>query len=111
MWFAENLLLFQKSYTATRKLNFSEAAGISIYPNPAAADQLLTIKNASIAANHPVHILFINSAGQIVWEKEIVATVDGSVALNIPDIPAGAYLLLVKAGIWSDSKKILVAGR
>jgi hypothetical protein len=97
-------------YTTTRKLYFSEAAGISIYPNPIIGGQLLTIKNDLITANQQVKISFINSTGQLVGEKEMVATLDGSAALDLQDIPAGAYLLVIQTGKGTVSKKIIVAG-
>jgi hypothetical protein len=101
----------KEAYTETRKLIFSFAVDISIYPNPVTAKQLLTIKHIAIVANQPVNISFINSTGQLVWQKEIIATVDGAADLNIRDIPAGGYLLLIQAGKWTGSKKIIVAGQ
>ena len=101
----------KEAYTVARKLYFSEAVGISIYPNPVVVNQTLNVESVSIQPHQLLKITFTNSAGQIVWQKEIPAAADGKVKLNVPDIPAGAYLLLVQAGKWSDSKKIIVAGR
>jgi hypothetical protein len=99
------------AYTATRKLNFNDAAGFIIYPNPAITGQQLIIKNAPVIFGQSITISFINSTGQLIRQKEIVALADGSAALNIPDIPAGAYLLLINAGQWTGHKKIVVLNR
>jgi hypothetical protein len=101
----------KEAYTATRKLNFSEAAGISIYPNPAVINQALYVECVFIKQNQPLKISFTNSAGQIVWQTEVLAATDNKIVLNIPAIPAGAYLLLVRAGPWTGNEKIVIVTR
>ena len=101
----------KEAYTATRKLNFSEAADISMYPNPAVVNQALNVQSVFIKQNQPLKISFTNNGGQIVWQKEMLAATDGKIVLNVPDIPAGAYLLLVQARQWTGNEKIVIIAR
>ncbi|MBK7562160.1 MAG: T9SS type A sorting domain-containing protein [Chitinophagaceae bacterium] len=98
-------------FTNTKILNFSDAAMVSIFPNPAVVNQALSVESVSIKLNQPLKISCTNSAGQLVWQKEITATTNGRLIFNFPAIPGGAYLLQVQAGQWTDSKKIIVADR
>ncbi|MBL0272634.1 MAG: FG-GAP repeat protein [Chitinophagaceae bacterium] len=96
-------------FTNTKILNFSDAAMVSIFPNPAVVNQALSVESVSIKLNQPLKISCTNSAGQLVWQNEITATTTGRLIFNFPAIPGGAYLLQVQAGQWTDSKKIIVA--
>ncbi len=95
-------------FTATKKLNFIDAVVISIFPNPAIVNQALKVESIAIRLNQAVKISFTNSAGQIVWQKEIMPAADGMLTFNIPALPGGAYLLLVQAGQWTGSKTTIV---
>lgn len=88
----------KQAFTVVRMLYFGNDAVMVLYPNPVAAGQVLTIENDAILQNEQLFVSLSSFSGQPIFEKNIKATENGKTAINIPVVPSGAYLLLLRAG-------------
>jgi hypothetical protein len=98
-------------FTATRMLNFVADLALNIYPNPSAVAGLLTIENTDIVQNEQTTVSLISLAGEIVFQKEMKATENGRIIINIPIVPSGAYLLRLRVGNSEYNGKIVLTGK
>lgn len=88
----------KQAFTVVRMLYFGNDAVMALYPNPVAAGQVLTIENDAILQNEQLFVSLSCFSGQAVFEKNIKATENGKTTINLPVVPSGAYLLLLRAG-------------
>ena len=89
----------QEIYEATSLSVQEEPFNISIYPNPV-SDGFLNIINPS---NEPLNISIYDVNGRKVHSQQIVFD-----SIDIPDLSAGFYSLLIKSGERTTAKKIVV---
>ncbi len=82
-------------YSDTRMLNFSVTMSLYAFPNPAKAFQSLAIRDENIRAGEQVDIKFLNQAGQLGYENNMIAGENGKISIRIPGLPAGIYYLRI----------------
>ncbi len=95
-------------FSPTRLISFDDIFTTSIYPNPVANSQQLTIKNESIRKDKMISVSIFSMTGQVVWQKTVLASADGMLLLDIPPVPAAAYLLQIGTGQYTGKAKIWV---
>ena len=72
-----------------------------VYPNPAASNAILQLKNAK----GRVSVTLINAQGKILWKNE--SSAEFNIHLPIANLAGGVYLLIVKDNIHCQTLKVI----
>lgn len=84
-----------------------EAANLSIFPNPAANETILSIATAD-AGNATIKVL--NAIGQLVYTKQtLVNPGSTNIKLDTKEFANGIYFLVVESGNKSSTKKLVIS--
>ncbi|MBN8575844.1 MAG: T9SS type A sorting domain-containing protein [Cytophagales bacterium] len=88
--------------SAIRRVELSQVYQLKAYPNPA-SDQLLVITGFEL---QPQQIQLLNTLGQPVSINVVRSGAEAFI--DIQDLPAGVYILRVRAGYWQQTVRILI---
>ena len=93
----------KKAYSDSKAVHGSLVNGISIYPNPAAANVNVLLKENAAA----VTIKLLNQSGQTMQERK-ASTGTTLVTFNVQQYPAGVYVVMVSSADGSSQNSTLV---
>ncbi len=81
-----------------------EGAGVlTVYPNPANSSVSVTLANQE---DQVVLLNLMDITGRSMILKEVPASLDGVYILNLEQLPAGFYILQVRAGNFAQTVKL-----
>lgn len=97
-----------KSYlSVVRFVQFNNATGISIFPNPVIAGSSITLQHLP-QLQKILTVSIINSLGISIWHGEYRSPATGKLILNVPYISAGHYFIEVVGAGYKEIQKIVI---
>jgi hypothetical protein len=101
--YLDNVNLVQRSPTGIRQ--FAAAAfDVNVYPNPANGSANIQINGISGTAK----VSMINTLGQVVYSKQVNVSNGNTVSVDLKDISAGVYNVVIDSATGSVTKKLTV---
>ena len=82
-----------------------ESAELTVYPNPVLKGGLLTVSVGKYDGKEPVYVSVVDVNNKVVAQRKDNAA---RIALEVKDLPAGVYVVVVTNGRKSYTKKIVV---
>jgi hypothetical protein len=104
--FIDNVNLSQSSTLGVLKNNLNNS-DITIFPNPAISETVLTIRSETSGSSN---IKMFNAIGEIIYTKQVVLNSGGNtIKIDTKELASGVYFVIVENGKYSTTKKLVIS--
>jgi hypothetical protein len=104
--FIDNVNLSQSSTLGVLKNNLNNS-DITIFPNPAISETVLTIRSETSGSSN---IKMFNAIGEIIYTKQVVLNSGANtIKIDTKELASGVYFVIVENGKYSTTKKLVIS--